>query len=51
MVIRPERFHVALADEYGGLGELLYRTKLRLDAETIAKHIAEITGLEYRSLL
>jgi len=51
MVIRPERFHVALADEYGGLGELLYRTKHRLDAENIAKHIADITGLEYRTVL
>ena len=50
-IIRPERFSAALCNEFGGTDETIFLCKSRLQAEEVARTIAEASGLRYHNIL
>lgn len=50
-VIRPDRFHVALTDEYGSTNEIVFRTTQRETADEICRTVNDATGLWYKKVL
>lgn len=50
-VIRPERFQVALTDEYGSTNDIVFRTTDRELADGICQTVSDATGLWYKKVL
>jgi predicted RNA-binding Zn-ribbon protein involved in translation (DUF1610 family) len=51
VVMRPERFQVCLCDVYGGVDEIVFRTRSLEWANEITGAIAEATGLHRRKVI
>ncbi len=51
VVIRPERYQICLCDVYGGVEEIIFRTKSQEWAEEITAAVAQATGLQQKKYI